>query len=53
MPKKAKSFPCPYSPSCFTCPLSDCRVNGNYNAMAGEHYVDPKDRPKRKRLQPA
>lgn len=31
--------PCPYSPSCFKCPLSDCKVDGrmHYNPMPHEH----------------
>ena len=28
-PKQRKGGVCPYSPSCFTCPLEDCRVGVN------------------------
>lgn len=25
--KRGESIPCPYSPSCFTCPMKDCVAN--------------------------
>lgn len=43
MDKSRKHIPCPYSESCFTCPLPDCRISEKkicqYNALPDEYQM--------------
>jgi len=40
--KELRSIPCPWSSSCFACPLSDCGMDstraGRFNVLPGDRY---------------